>query len=55
MRMDWPVEGGYRWAFSSHCGDRRSFLFFNIIFSKLYILKGQEREMVFRLNPSHIV
>ncbi len=25
--MDRPVEGGYRWAFSSHCGDRRSFLF----------------------------
>jgi hypothetical protein len=27
MRMDRPVEGGYRSAFSSHCGDRRSFLF----------------------------
>ncbi len=27
MRMDRPVEGGYRWAFSSHCGDRCSFLF----------------------------
>jgi hypothetical protein len=27
MRMDRPVEGGYRSAFSSYCGDRRSFLF----------------------------
>ena len=27
MRMDRPVEGGYRSAFSSHCGDQRSFLF----------------------------
>jgi hypothetical protein len=27
MRMDRPVEGGYQSAFSSHCGDRRSFLF----------------------------
>jgi hypothetical protein len=27
MRMDWPVEGGNRSAFTSHCGDRRSFLF----------------------------
>ncbi len=25
MRMDRPVEGGYRSAFSSHCGDRRLF------------------------------
>jgi hypothetical protein len=27
MRMDRPVEGGYRSAFSSNCGGRRSFLF----------------------------
>ena len=27
MRMDRPVEGGYRSAFTLHCGDRRSFLF----------------------------
>ena len=27
MRMDRPVEGGYRSAFTSHCGDRRSFFF----------------------------
>ncbi len=27
MRIDQPMEGGYLSAFSSHCGDQRSFLF----------------------------
>jgi hypothetical protein len=27
MRMDRPVEGGYRSAFSLHCGNRRFFFF----------------------------
>jgi hypothetical protein len=29
MRMDRPVEGGYRMAFSSHCGDD-VLLYFNL-------------------------
>jgi hypothetical protein len=28
MRMDRPVEGGSPSAFSSHCGDQRSFFIF---------------------------
>jgi hypothetical protein len=31
MRTDRPVEGGYRSAFSSHCGDQRSFIILILI------------------------
>jgi hypothetical protein len=28
MKMDRPVEGGYRSAFISNCGDQGSFIFY---------------------------
>jgi hypothetical protein len=44
--MDRPVEGGYRSAFSSHCGDRRSFFVLNVCSANILVLTGLQHQYI---------